>query len=543
MRRNIYTVALGLALVFAGVPGRAEAPGEVRLKTRVASAALFKNGLGFVTREGAWPAGAVKALIEGLPVPVHGTFWVYAPGHPEALTDLTAFQRTSVEPGAATSLSELLDANVGRAVEVRASGLDPLRGKIVSPSAGPKVSPDTRSEPEGRMIFPPPETPSLLLLDTAKGPVALDRRSVQQVTGVDGALNARVERTVRRAALELHGAGGADPLRVLYLARGITWAPSYALDLAGAKGARLTAKAEVINELEDLDGATLSFITGFPNLKFADVDDPMGMRGDLAAFLNALQSGAGRVAGGLAGVMRQAVMASEEAAFPAYSTGPIEGQSRENLFFYERRDVTLARGERGYYPLFTLEVPCEPLYELKLGDALGAGDRYAPEAGGEEAHDVWYSVKLTNAGKVPWSTAPVMAMQGGQMLAQDVLNYTSVGGKSTVRINKAVDIKADAAEYEVERKRGVTTFYGYSYDLVDVKGQVSATSFKDQAITLTLTKDLSGEVVSSTPPAHVEVLARGLKQANPNAHLTWELPLKARGKVEVEYSYRIYVRQ
>ncbi len=205
--------------------------------------------------------------------------------------------------------------------------------------------------------------------------------------------------------------------------------------------------------------------------------------------------------------------------------------------------MTLKRGERGYYPLFTAEVPYEHVYEWKIGDTLDEQDRYGNRDQREpEADEIWHSIRLTNAGSVPWTTAPAMTMQEGQILGQDLIHYTSVGAKTTVRITKAVDIKAEHAESEVDRKRNAAVFYGSSYDLVDVRGTLKATNYKDKRLTMTISKELSGEMVQSTPEARVERTAKGLKKVNPKSILTWELPVDPRGRVEIEYSYRVYVR-
>ena len=85
--------------------------------------------------------------------------------------------------------------------------------------------------------------------------------------------------------------------------------------------------------------------------------------------------------------------------------------------------------------------------------------------------------------------------------------------------------------------------YGFSYALVDVEGKMRAVSYKDKPITLTITKELSGEVASSNLTASVTEIVRGLKSLNPNCVLVWEIPIKARDKVEIEYKYKVYVRE
>ncbi len=75
-----------------------------------------------------------------------------------------------------------------------------------------------------------------------------------------------------------------------------------------------------------------------------------------------------------------------------------------------------------------------------------------------------------------------------------------------------------------------------------MQGKLDATNYKDKPVTLTIRKELSGEVLRSAPVAKVEQTARGLKKVNPRAVLTWEVPIKAREKAEIEYAYKVYVR-
>lgn len=537
-------------------PAVSKAAGEAalpELKSSVVSVALFKNGLGFVAREVQVPRGQTSFLLQNLPAPAHGTFWVYAVNDETTLRDVVAFESESVERIQAISVAEMLEANVGETVDVRISEKETIRAKVLSTVANRSVpsAPDEIRSPY--VPYPPPaEASSLVILQSSGKTLALNKHAVQQISSIDSPLKTAIDRRKRAVTLRVSGSntGGKGRVIVQYLAKGITWAPSCAIEISDAKSARVTTKAEIVDEIEDLDNVSVSLVTGFPNLKFADVIDPMAMRGNLAAFLNNLSNPAqGGDYQGRADVLAQrAVMENyrleDNEMFPAYATRPQGGETREELFFYEQRNVTLKKGERGYYPLFTTEVPYEHLYEWKIGDALDEQEQYQPrnQAGPEKAEEVWHSIRLTNTGSVPWTTAPAMTMQGGKILGQDVIYYTSPGGKTNVRITKAVDVSAEQAEYEVTRTRNAANFYGYNYDLVEVKGKLKASNFKDKNITLTITKQLSGEVVKTAPAAKVEQTARGLRKVNPKSNLTWELPIKARDKTEIEYTYKVYVR-
>ena len=68
-------------------------------------------------------------------------------------------------------------------------------------------------------------------------------------------------------------------------------------------------------------------------------------------------------------------------------------------------------------------------------------------------------------------------------------------------------------------------------------------NFLPKAITLEITKTLSGEVKSSQPEAKIEKLARGLRRVNTTAKLTWTIELKTDEHKEIGYSYDVYVRR
>jgi hypothetical protein len=517
----------------AAVPQEADALPAVELASTVRSAALFKNGLAFVLREARADPGTRAVTLAALPVPAHGTFWIAA--DPARLELLSAVARRSAlgERKPAVTVEQLLRANVGRELTLFLGDDQSLTGTLLAmPEPEPVVGDDSNR-------WMPSPTGALLLLDTGSSTAALAPGSVQRVSAT-GELAREYEERRPGAALELALAPkgeGPSTLSMLYLVRGLTWAPSYAIDISAEGTAVLTAKAEVINDVEELAGATLQFVTGFPNLQFAHVMDPLAMRGDMDAFFNALGQGAGPESQ----VMRQAVMSNvayrEAAAFPV-AGAPAEGAAVEDLFFYEKTDVELARGERGLYPLFSARVPYEHLYEWEIGDTVEA-QQQTEEPPQEE---VWHSLRLTNDAGLPWTTAPAMTMKDGNLLGQDTLHYTASGAKTDVRITRAVDVQGEQTEFEIARERNAANFYGYAYDKVTVQGALRATNHKRAAVRLEITKRIQGEVTKNPEGAKVVATAKGLRRVNPNLMLTWSVAIEAGATREIGYEYTLFVR-
>jgi len=512
------------------------------IQTRINTVSLFKNGLGFIRREAEITKGDC-VVFDKLPIPIHGTFWVYPSNGDIGISDLIAYMQETIEDQTATTIPDLLEANIGTSVQVRIGDED-IRCKLVSI---PTNRQSQTASNVNRSSYNPKDSGSIVLLQTSNMTFAANKSDIKQI-GCTNNLNTIIKRPKKTATIKLrtldHKSHGK--LAICYLSKGITWIPSCMIDIADEKKAHLTAKAEVINEMDDIENVTVNFITGFPNLQFSGVVDPIAMSGDLASFLNSLQNP--QEPQRHAAVMQQRVMMNAYAPVygaedisPTYSTKAIEGQTSEDLFFYSQKDVMLKKGERGYYPLYAIDVPYEHVYEWKIGNTLDENEHYR-STDPKKAEEIWHSIRLTNTGSLPWTTAPAMTMQHGQMLGQDIIYYTSPGAKTIVKITQAIDVKAEQAEFETERKRNAANYYGYNYDLVNVQGKLKAVNYKDKDIKLTITKDLSGEVISNSPAGSVTQVVKGLKSVNPNCVLVWELPIKARDKAEIEYQYKVYVR-
>ncbi|MCK9266309.1 hypothetical protein M0P98_05455 [bacterium] len=518
------------------------------IDSKIVSVSLFKNGLGFVTSEGELSQKNGKFVFEQLSIPVHGTFWIYPIGKGVVIKEAKAFEKEVLEYIPAINISEILEANVGSRVTIQLQPEKSLTGKIISIPTDRIVS----QPPHLRGFYNQPPTSNLLIFQTDEEVLFLNKQLVQQVSVpqdnnnniLKGNFKTDIQRKKKSSALEINAENplGKGKVGFQYLTKGITWAPSCTVDISNPLKARIYMKAEIINEIEDLNNVDINFVSGFPNFQFSEIISPIAKKEDLATFLNSL-SNPSQITRNRSVVTQQVVMfnytASTEQLFGYVPN--VEGQVMEELFLYEKKNVSLKKDERGYYPLYEIETPYEHIYEWKIKDTIDQNDRFNKNQP-EEKEEIWHSISLTNTGKTPWTTSPATTVQSNQILGQDTLYYTSPGGKSNLRITQSVDIKAEQAEFEVDRRRNAAQFYGSYYDLVEVKGTLTATSYKNKNITLSVTKTLSGEVLSSSPEARIEKSARGLKKVNPHSILKWEVPIKPAEKIQLEYKYQVYIR-
>ena len=531
----------------------AESSAPAGVQTTLKRVALFKNGLGYFVHGGQLEAGKTQALVGPFAAPVHGTFWVSAPTS-AGLGSVVARQ-VSVrgETVTARDLGDLLRANVGREVSIWTSeGAAPITGAILSFAPDrPEVTPLGRSYQMGaggedRSQIIPWGRGEYVLIQTKVGIIGLSAYNVARVSFPGKEISSTFRTDAPGAELEvsLGSPKAGDWIGVSYLAKGITWAPSYLIDISDPKTARLTAKAEIVNEAEDLCDTHVDLITGYPNLQFADVLSPMAKKTDLAGFLAQL-SGQGPQP--TAGVMTQRVAANVlgYAGPPGPEYGaPMAGATVEDLFFYPMENVTLRAGDTGYYPLFTVSVPSAQIYQWTIPDYINPSEHYTQQPGRDESREVvWHSIRLTNTSKIPWTTAPAETVKEGQVLGQDTLDYTPAQATGTVKITQAMSVKAEQTEIEVEREREAEKMYGGYFDRVTLQGRLQVANYKAEAICLEIEKTLSGDIKTTSVESKVVTLARGLTRMNPVRKLTWKVDLKPGETKEITYTYKALIRR
>jgi hypothetical protein len=532
-------------------------------KLKIEKIALFKNGLGFFTAAATLPENEKTVRFGQLPIPSFGTFWV-GYGRDVKVRSLVTAMEDWEEKFPLQSLGQLLQANAGRRVILRTGpgDKDVLEGVVV-PEAMAMAVPEPpnpyfmdsrRGQDQNDRYLSRIPAGNFLLIKTDKGTVVLNTGSVTRADFGGGDIFTTVSLKQKRPSirLELDSPASGKKISISYLARGVTWAPSYLLDLSDAKIAKFSAQALIINELGDFNNVMLELVTGFPNIRFGEVSSPVAMSQSLADFLNSLASGRTEYARRDQNMMTQQALMVNTAAFNAGETSPgpeystaATGMVSEDLFLYPVENFTLKRGETAWLPLFTAEMAYKHIYTWKIADFLDQEDRYRPDGGrtdGKIAEEVWHSCRLVNNLKMPLTTAAAEFVTNGAFTGQDICYYTAPGAETTIRINRAMNVLAEEAEVEVERRRNAATFHGYSYDLVKVRGELKLRSRMDNAVNVEISKELSGQVLEILPVAKDVQTAKGLKQVNPKHILTWEIELKSGAELKLTYLYQVYIR-
>lgn len=513
----------------------------------VVHVAMFKNGLGVVVSEAHLP-GEGTFRLRPLPQATLGSLWLNWGGGLE-ITNVKATQVETMQDVAASSIAEILEANIGRTVALRFQKDEQWhKVKIV----------DVPQRQDGAVIqprpvnvipaSPPRSRGELLLLEENGGLHAISRNSVTEVRREDGQLQTTVQRIKQENVVELNATGGSGQRRIAftYMAQGIAWSPSYIVDISAEQHATISAKALLVNDLVPLENAEVELIAGFPHLQFGSVPSPFSLT-PLRQVLEQLRRGHGRKEQRLlANTMAQqdrVIRRAGMSGVPSMPTTPVMGEAAEDLYFYQLNDVSLKKGERGYYPMFAGKVPHKHIYTWEIPDYIDANNRYRNDQ--QQADQiVWHALELTNTTGNPWTTAPATTAKAGRTLGQDTIHYTPSNATTELKITQAVAVDAQENEHEIERKRNAEKFYNTHFDLVTVKGELAITNYKDKPVTLKISKTLSGDVREADGNPKIDKLARGLRQVNSTSQLIWNVdvePGRDDGR-SITYTYQVYVR-
>jgi hypothetical protein len=553
---RLATQALRLACIlitpavalFAGETADAPSP----LPKTVAVAA-FKNGLAFVLRQGEVPLTGGTARLAPIPNATLGTLWL-APGSPEArLDEIVAYRYSTAALRPIQSIGEILRANAGKTVTITYQ-MKEYTGEVVGLQNTASESVINQIAPADAR-YPPQPREDYLLLRIDKRLMAFPLGGISMANLPDDAvLHETVLNPNQAFRVKIKGGSAREKLSMGYLEHGLGWTPSYLVSLTDDTNAQITMQAVVTDDAEDLQNAELFFVVGVPNFAYSNTLSPMSLQQSLVDYMKDSErdydrrKSFGALSNAIGG---QVLMADEKEIAPISLVNGVDEMSsapEEDLFLYSRSDVTLAKGERASYNVFSGSVGYEHLYNWEVEDQPRV-DAYGNVINQNQnpqdatrADSIWHSIRLKNSTKFPWTSAPAMVVSGDKPVSQDTLTYTQKGATSTLRVTIATDIRASHEEREVARQPDINHRRNYNYDLVTVEGKLKVKNYKTKPVHLAIGKTLRGKTEVQSDLGKTVQLGEGIESDNPRSRLTWEITLAPGQERVVTYRYRIWVR-
>jgi hypothetical protein len=475
-------------------------------------------------------------MMDYLPSPTLGTFFPYCRERNARLASVVAGMRRVSVSRTALTLKELIEGNPGVAVRIDEVTGQGLQEKTLTYDATILGVP-TRSSEELDETSPPnsgeqlPEKSNLALLKTATGTsvVSLDR--IQSITFKDdfkSKLSSEEFRNLLNLKLKWDGPPrDSAEVGMVYLQRGLRWIPSYKVNLRQDGMAQVKLQATLVNELTDLDDVTCNLVIGVPNFTFGDSTDPMAVQNVAAqlsphftaanrtamAFSNAIMSQAPMLQGATNGTIGAQGADENTQDLTGGASAEVSGSQRnEDLFVFTTSHVSLKKGQRMVVPIAEYEMKYRDLYTLSLPFTPPSDVRmYGSQPQREVARafatpKVMHKIRLSNRSANPLTTAPVLILKDGKLVAQGMSTYTAPNSTCDVTLTSAVEVKVKKTEKETKRTPEAVRLNGDSYSRVDLEGDLELTNFADKPVEIEVKRFVLGKFAGTAQGGKAEMI-------------------------------------
>jgi hypothetical protein len=519
-----FIVSLSAVLLAVGSSPGQEAP----VKSRIVSVGLFKNGLAVVKRE-VQVGGAGTFRLEAVPEVVHGTFWVESNVPVEAAMKL----RDVETPAGEQPDGPLHEYFAGKRVTLRFTNekLDPVQGVV---PALPSRRPSVEVDPWGRGVA----AERFFILKTAKGHLyvnpgqiaAIETEEMDKSTRRKPALLINVAKNVAKADQK-------PVVYVSYLSHGLAWAPSYRVDISDPKALAVEMATVLRNEMEDIEDAEVSLISGFPSVEFARVSSPLEANTTWRRFFQELSS---RDQGRDQDVLSQQIVSNtmQVSIAPRLDLGAIPAGEGVDLHFEPVGKRSLGVGEAVSFTINKAKAGYERIVEWTVGTSGGEWSRRDPTN-----DELWDVVRFKNPFKFPLTTAPALVIEDGRFNGQRTCYWTNVGEETNLRITKSLSLRTASTEEEDKaRPSESVTVGGHSYTRIHVKGELRVNNHRDQPVKLHILYSIRGQVAEADNEPRLTPREGSLTDVNPIRDVRWVVELQPGGEQRISYRYNTLAR-
>ncbi len=545
--KALTTLLVPLICAFAADNGRAQDTAKID------SVSLFKNGLAVVRLTDNIPQSG-KLTMSTLPDPVHGTFWIQSK-HPVTAKVVI---RSVDTPLAAVSQPELLQKLVGKTVTVHLKE-DSITGEVLGETREQRKqwSRDYASvdgQPNwwnswsvgGSSNPPSAETgPKLVFLKTAPDGKVVSIRP-QQILRVEFDDLPKIQR--ERPVLELESAQAGE-VRVEYLTKGLSWAPSYRIDISDPKTLSIAQKTVIRNELTDLRDVEFRLISGFPSVRFGGVDSPISARQTWTNFFQQLTQANQRPAS--ASILSNSGIAQQISVVAPGNTGgralgPADQGESVDLHYQSVGRHSLAPGESIALDVATAKADYERVVEWNIADTRAPNGRHIEAYQRQQNPDkfdesAWDAIIFANPFDFPMTTAPAMLVHDGKFQGQQTSTWTNPGDQTSVRVTKALSVSARSTEQEITDSRKNLRIAGNDLYQVRVEGELTVNNHRGKSVVILIKRRFSGDLLEASDDPDKKLLEAGIYSINPRNELSWRITLEPGAEKVISYQYEVLV--
>ncbi len=533
MKCLVMATACSLILTFSmGATGKESTEGQKEnpyvWKSKVASVAVFKNGVGFFLREGKTKLRDGWCLAQTIPPASFGTLVVF-PQEANRTIDIVG-----AGGGDAVAFDGVDSPNDEALKRSRLENCINLRVQLSYSENG------KQSSATGRVVSVGNEH---VILEAETNSLAVPLERVTKLLVLDNPMRIHVASNDKKPAEE-------TTLSMTYLRKGITWIPEYSLKLLDDSTAELTLRGTLVNEAEDLINCDVQFVAGVPHFAHTDYLEAVSAgqvvrttdaalassqmtqaQQQLALTRQLAQQSAVRAAG-----LDNANRSSDAASRSAADSGEhnlqnvlgnlprIESEGASDYTVYECKGVTVRLGEKAVITLLTKTIQYRHGYRWHV------------------PNDIEHCFLLQNDTDSAWTTGPCLVLSDNRALSEDLLKYVPRGGMGELTVTTAVNMGREQNESETGRKQQAYQLIGgYFADLVSLGGELRLRNFEKKSADIIVELTVRGKPTSASDEGDIVLNTQDLRLLERTATITWQVTVPAGQMKTLTYQYERYV--
>ncbi len=513
---------------------------------------IFKNGYGFVTMEGKIASNDRQMRLRQLPTPSIGTFWVESSEGVHVERVVSGLFPDKLPRS--YNLMELAAANPGAKVRLRYrdhSATTELEGTLLP-------FPTLSQEQQGNTIDVNqkpdlnPTINSVLLIKDVQGAVhALQGSSILNIVFLSDIKMPHIVKEFPGIELHLKQTAMGKTVVASSLSSGITWLPSYRMELCSDNKARFIAKATITNQLMDVESASIDLITGAPSLENPNTIDPMVLRTPSRPSPVPYQQARANLYKNSMSTLEDVDTAWEVEMDEFDDSGYMKGAGltqfidekgvvTNSLFFFPIENFSAKLGQVVTQNLFAAEIDYKRVCTWTLGDpqlfpVRVQGDR--PDSG-----EVWYCVRFTNPLKMPISSAPIEFMEQNRIAGTNTLRYTGINQECTVSLNTAINVQTTKQTELLSQKKITSGLIKKTTNTLEThRVTLGVRNSTNEAIEIEVEQYVMGKVTKVENDGKLLTRTNRGSLSNPANSIKWKLIIEPGQTKQLHFEYE-YLR-
>jgi len=555
LRTNLFAI---LVLFLIGNTVLAETQEEIKVTAKTEAVALFKNGYTVVQQEIDIPSSGIYRW-EEIPAVIHGTFFIESDMDVEVRTT----QRLVSVPVDANNpprqLADFADKHVHIGVWSPEKNYL-LSGRLVN--VVPPIAPNSLLPELTRFTARPSSSSSFMnmspmtIQSALHTPIMLEHANgtYSFVPGL-GVFSVETqepltERSERSPVMIFHAkkessassSGGGGKIRLFYLTKGATWAPSYRVDVLDGKRLRIEQMAVIRNEGLPITDTDISLVSGFPQIECANILSPITPSQTLAQFFQQVlaqtnQSRLGRIDPSFlsnSAMMSQMAVHPSATANAGFDTTALAAGEGPDIHYHSIGKRSLETGDTLSLAVGKGETDYRRVLECDLASSVIVhyGELYRNWRNWQAYNqlvtpEVFDVLKFPNPLAFPMTTAPAMVTEQSRFLGQSQTGWVNPQQVASIKITKVMNIAVTYSEKAVDVNPPESqVFRGDSYTKRTVTGTIEIVNRRNEEVTLHLNGLLLGKVDNIEPVPTKQTLSAKDYFPNDLTDLFWELTLK-----------------